>query len=57
MTLSPDESFPRVTFNAQETFSETHRLCQKIPTWSQQSQNPINHFVPSQEQAFKPTED
>jgi hypothetical protein len=38
---------PKVTFNAQETFYEVQGLCTKIPTWSAQSQNPINHFVPT----------
>lgn len=38
-------------------YNEAHNLCQKIPTWTQQTQNPINHFVPTQEQAFKPRED
>lgn len=52
-----NEQLPRVTFNAKEMYNEAHSLCQKIPTWSGQSKNPINHFVPSQEQAFKPRED
>jgi hypothetical protein len=40
MVKSPEAStyaMPRVTFNAQETFTEVEGLCKKIPTWSSQT--------------------
>jgi hypothetical protein len=38
-------------------FAEVNNLCAKVPTWSTESKNPINFFVPDSEQAFQPRED
>ena len=43
------QSFPRVTFAAQEMFNEADTLSKKVPTWSKEFDNPINFFVPNVE--------
>ena len=45
--------FPKVTFAAQQVFNEVCSLSTKVPTWTVNSQNPINQFVPEAEQAYK----
>ena len=45
---------PKVTFSAKDTYDEVKKLSQKIPIWSQPAQNPINNFIPYDEQPVKP---
>ena len=50
-------SYPKVTFAAKEVYNQIKHLGQKIPHWTSERENPINQFIPSQEQPFKPRPD
>lgn len=49
--------FPKVTFAAQQMFNEVVDLSAKVPTWTENAQNPINQFVPAAEQAYRSVEE
>jgi hypothetical protein len=41
-----------VTFTSKDMFEEANKLCQNIPHWKGEHDNPIHHFVPPNEQPF-----
>jgi len=43
---------PKVTFTSKEMFEEANKLCQQIPHWKSERENPIHHFVPTNERPF-----
>lgn len=48
---------PKITFAAKEVYEQVKSLGYKIPHWQSERDNPINQFIPSDEQAFKPRPD
>ena len=44
---------PKVTFESKELYSQAQNLCQMIPHWSKDSENPIYQYVPESERPFK----
>lgn len=52
MSESEIEAPRKVTFTSKEMFEESNKLCQQIPHWKSERENPIHHFVPSNERPF-----
>ena len=48
---------PKIPFDAREVYTQATVLDELIPAWTSDSQNPINQFLPTSEQAFKPKPD
>lgn len=46
---------PKVTFESKELYSQAQSLCQMIPHWTKDSENPIYQYVPESERPFKNT--
>ena len=44
---------PKFTFEAKELFDQSLHLCQQIPHWKGEHDNPINQYVPISERPFK----
>lgn len=52
-----ETSVKKVTFESKELFSQASHLCQQIPHWKTDSDNPIFKYVPESERPFKPTKE
>lgn len=46
---------PKVTFDTKELYEHAHHLCQQIPHWNKDSDNPIFHYICESEKPFKNT--
>jgi len=51
-SLHEENKHPKVTFTSKEMFEEAHKLCQQIPHWKGEHENPIHYFVPVNERPF-----
>lgn len=52
MSMDAAPAQPKVTFTSKEMFEEANKLCQQIPHWKSERENPIHHFVPNNERPF-----
>ena len=52
MSMDAAPAQPKVTFTSKEMFEEANKLCQQIPHWKSERENPIHHFVPTNERPF-----
>lgn len=46
---------PKVTFTAKELYDQAEHLCQMIPHWKSEKQNPIFQYIPESQRPFKKT--
>lgn len=51
----PAEEMPKVTFDTKELYEHAHHLCQQIPHWKKDSDNPIFQYICESEKPFKNT--
>jgi len=43
---------PRFTFETKEYYEQVHNLCQKIPHWKSDAENPIHHYIPLSQKQY-----
>ena len=48
---------PKVKFDTKELYEHAHHLCQQIPHWKKDSDNPIFQYICESEKPFKNTGD
>lgn len=49
--------YPKLTFESKEVYERAQHLCQQIPHWKTEQDNPIHQYVPESERPFKNTAD
>ena len=45
----------RITFDAQELYDQGEHLCQQVPHWKTDAENPIYKYIPTSQRPFKAT--
>lgn len=51
--VQPSQTGSKFTFETQELYNQANHLCQQIPHWKTDAENPINQYIPESKRPFQ----
>lgn len=55
MRFKQAEEMPKISFDTKELYEHAHYLCQQVPHWKKDSDNPIFQYICESEKPFQTT--